>query len=138
MTTKVIHHNNNCNEREGIDSLTVGDGDARLIPALGESWAHSTTTRLLLACCDDEQPTTGVYGRCDGESGVKEIRRVCRLVKSPHKAAGIAYFSITEFGVRDCCWNPPMEENGARVVIAKGGGNDKYRSRKKIHTTTNR
>lgn len=57
--------------------------DSRLVPALGESWAHATTTRLLLS-------------RNDNES----VRR-CTLVKSPHKAAGTALYQVRESGIRD-------------------------------------
>mmetsp|Transcript_12025 Transcript_12025/g.17342 ORF Transcript_12025/g.17342 Transcript_12025/m.17342 type:complete len:114 (+) Transcript_12025:174-515(+) len=58
--------------------------DTQLIPALGESWSHSTTTRLLLSWT-----TVGA--------------RECRLVKSPHKPAGVALFSVTADGIRDYC-----------------------------------
>ena len=62
---------------------------SRLIPALGESWAHSTTTRLLLMTDD-----TAV-----GKSRNQQCR-ICKLVKSPHRPAGTAAFTITEFGIR--------------------------------------
>ena len=64
---------------------------SRLVPALGESWSHSTTTRLLLT-------QSGVGTGC--EDGSIDVRR-CRLVKCPHKAAGEATFQVTAAGIRD-------------------------------------
>uniref|UniRef100_A0A6S9BBP6 Rad51-like C-terminal domain-containing protein n=1 Tax=Ditylum brightwellii TaxID=49249 RepID=A0A6S9BBP6_9STRA len=79
MTTKV-------GSGSSADVVSTSGGDlndtTKLVPALGESWAHATTTRLLL----DFMP-----------SGV----RCCRLVKSPHKAAGTALYDVTENGIRD-------------------------------------
>ena len=66
----------------------TSSSSSRLTPALGESWSHATTTRLLLT-----QVT-------DGESSGGDLRR-CRLVKCPHKAAGVADFQVNEYGVRD-------------------------------------
>ena len=68
--------------------LSSSSSSSRLTPALGESWSHSTTTRLLLT-----QVT-------DGESSGGDLRR-CRLVKCPHKAAGVADFQVNEYGIRD-------------------------------------
>ena len=66
-----------------INQMTtkVGDNDtSKLVPALGESWGHAVTTRLLLSGDD--------------------IRR-CTLVKSPHKAVGFALYRVVECGIRD-------------------------------------
>ncbi len=57
---------------------------SRLIPALGESWAHSTTSRLILS-----------YSKA--HVGARE----CRLVKSPHKPTGVAFYNVTADGIRD-------------------------------------
>ena len=63
----------------------VGDNDtSKLVPALGESWGHAMTTRILLSQVGDDS----------------SIRR-CTLVKSPHKAAGTALYEIRECGIRD-------------------------------------
>lgn len=66
----------------------TSSSSSRLTPALGESWSHATTTRLLLTQVKD------------GESSGGDLRR-CRLVKCPHKAAGVADFQVNEYGVRD-------------------------------------
>jgi len=90
----------------GIDGDTIlgyGKGESNtitnLVPALGESWAHATTTRLLLMhdkACDEtmDNENSGTIGY--------NSKRICKLVKSPHKPAAIAYFIITENGLRDC------------------------------------
>eukprot|EP00978_Attheya_sp_CCMP212_P002659 scaffold5453_cov58-Attheya_sp.AAC.3 len=58
--------------------------DTRLVPALGESWAHATTTRLILS-----------------QSPTNPDSRTCTLVKSPHKPIGTAAYAVTEYGIRD-------------------------------------
>ena len=51
------------------------------VPALGESWAHTTSTRIILSKEDDG--------------------RKCSLVKSLHTKPGQAYFRIVDDGIRD-------------------------------------
>jgi RAD51-like protein 2 len=58
--------------------------DTRLVPALGESWAHATTTRLILS-----------------QSPTNPDSRTCTLVKSPHKPIGTEAYAVTEYGIRD-------------------------------------
>mmetsp|Transcript_11824 Transcript_11824/g.17349 ORF Transcript_11824/g.17349 Transcript_11824/m.17349 type:complete len:352 (+) Transcript_11824:187-1242(+) len=60
----------------------INGGISQVVPALGESWAHAVTTRLILA--SDEQTI-----------------RTCRLVKSPHKAYAVAQCEVRECGIRD-------------------------------------
>lgn len=62
----------------------------KLIPALGEFWAHATTTRLLLMM--DPNPD-----QSDGNE-----RRICKLVKSVNRPCGTSLFHVTPFGIRDC------------------------------------
>jgi len=81
MTTKVI----SAEQQEGELMDCILYNDTRLVPALGDSWAHSTTTRLLLSFDDSTMPT----------------KRKCQLIKSPHKPGGMAYFAITDYGMRD-------------------------------------
>ena len=107
MTTKVgsaVDQNVGPGAAGGADD-GVGGGDlnipsSRLTPALGESWSHSTTTRLLLT-----QLKGGVGGSVYGSSstgndGESDVRR-CRLVKCPHKATGVADFQVNGSGIRD-------------------------------------
>ena len=92
----------------GADEGGIGGGtgadlnipSSRLTPALGESWSHSTTTRLLLT-----QLKGGIGGSVYGSSstgndGESDLRR-CRLVKCPHKATGVADFQVNGSGIRD-------------------------------------
>ncbi len=69
-----------------INQMTtkVENDSSKLVPALGESWGHATTTRILLSQVGQDS----------------SIRR-CTLVKSPHKAAGSALYQIREAGIRD-------------------------------------
>eukprot|EP00557_Chaetoceros_sp_GSL56_P002912 CAMPEP_0176486954 /NCGR_PEP_ID=MMETSP0200_2-20121128/5856_1 /TAXON_ID=947934 /ORGANISM="Chaetoceros sp., Strain GSL56" /LENGTH=433 /DNA_ID=CAMNT_0017883715 /DNA_START=125 /DNA_END=1426 /DNA_ORIENTATION=+ len=71
---------------ENLMESGSGSGSSSLVPALGESWAHAMTTRLLLTFPSD--------------SNSSSKRRLCKLVKSPHKPEGTAIFTITEFGIR--------------------------------------
>ena len=60
----------------------IANGTSRCVPALGESWAHATTTRLLLNHNTNSQ------------------ERTCHLAKSPHKPAGTANFEVLDVGIR--------------------------------------
>ncbi|KAI2493436.1 Rad51-like protein [Fragilaria crotonensis] len=62
----------------------VNGDSSEVVPALGESWAHAVTTRLIA-----EQPNP------------QESTRICRLVKSPHKPCSVAHFDVREVGIRD-------------------------------------
>lgn len=66
----------------GSQNESPQDNQTRVMPALGESWAHCTTTRLSL-------------------SNYKNNIRKCTLVKSPHKPVGCAFYTVTEIGVRE-------------------------------------
>ena len=66
----------------GAASSMTGDEDTgRLVPALGESWAHACTNRIIL--------------RWDA-AGV----RVAQLVKSPSQRSGEVRYAVTPEGVR--------------------------------------
>ena len=56
-------------------------GGARLVPALGESYAHACTTRIILSWEDDT--------------------RTAYLYKSPRLPQGRARYTVTEGGIRD-------------------------------------
>lgn len=86
MTTQISGTNSSSETRSSTDFSTS------LIPALGESWAHAVTTRLLLSA---DISNGGVLTRAD-----RHQRRICTLVKSPHKPSGTASFIITEYGIR--------------------------------------
>jgi RAD51-like protein 2 len=64
--------------------------DGTLVPALGESWAHAVTTRLVLQSEEENQ-----------QHPLPSRRRICRLVKSPRLPTNCAEFQILEKGIRD-------------------------------------
>jgi hypothetical protein len=110
MTTKIAWDNNRSNGGGGGSENTTirGNNDmtstSSIVPALGESWAHSTTTRILLTFDNTITMNNSDGHHNNGTSSThgQGQRRICKLVKSSHKASGIAYFSVTEFGLRDC------------------------------------
>jgi RAD51-like protein 2 len=62
----------------------ITGNSSQVVPALGESWAHAVTTRLIL---EQQQPLSPV--------------RTCRLVKSPHKPCSVAFYQVRDSGIRD-------------------------------------
>ena len=64
-----------------------GNNNTIIVPALGESWAHSMANRLLLSSSSSNTN--------DNEE------RSCRLTKSAHRPAGVARFRICQAGIRD-------------------------------------
>ena len=63
-----------------------------VVPALGESWAHSMANRLLLS-------SNNHHNTNDNSDSTPE--RSCRLTKSAHRPAGVARFRICPAGIRD-------------------------------------
>ena len=83
-----------------------------VVPALGESWAHATATRLLLS--KEERVHGDGYDQNNGSDddddddemrllrrGVPSQLRTCSLIKSAHKPTGKANYRILEEGIRD-------------------------------------
>jgi len=77
-----------------LDKDSSGAGGMKLVPALGESWAHSVTSRLMVDFYHRHVPNGALPGGVMGEV------RTCSLVKSPHKPNGTALFLITDKGIR--------------------------------------
>lgn len=65
----------------------TGQAESRLVPALGESWAHATTTRLVLSS--------------SSAASQNRAHRTCSLIKSPHRPCGTATYKVLECGIRD-------------------------------------
>jgi RAD51-like protein 2 len=97
MTTKFMGDSTAASSSDTATSGTNSNGDftSMCVPALGESWAHATTTRLLLSSSSPTPPVP-----TDPKKGVAAIR-MCTLVKSPHRPAGTALFQIVKNGIRD-------------------------------------
>lgn len=68
-------------------------GRSHLIPALGESWGHASTIRVVL------------YWEVN--------QRFANLYKSPSRQEMIVPFQITADGVRDCFANNPKQNGGS-------------------------
>lgn len=77
-----------------IDKDSTVAGGMKLVPALGESWAHSVTSRLMVDFYHRHVPNGASHGSVMGEV------RTCSLIKSPHKPNGTALFMITDKGIR--------------------------------------
>lgn len=76
-----------------VNQVTVKpqqDGPARLVPALGESYAHACTTRVILSWENDE--------------------RVAFVTKSPRLPQAKAKYTITAGGIRDVRRRRPRDE----------------------------
>lgn len=63
-----------------VTTKILGDGKSRLVPALGDSWAHAATNRLLCYW--------------------KDSKRFAFLFKSPYLPASVAEYRVTKDGVR--------------------------------------
>jgi RAD51-like protein 2 len=88
VTTKVIKVHNNINNNGGRDRQQQGAGSScnnlttvtRLVPALGDSWAHAATNRIVLYW--------------------KDGTRQAFVYKSPTRPAATAEYTVTQDGVR--------------------------------------
>lgn len=131
-----------------INQMTtkVGDGgrggksspsssfSTKIVPALGESWAHATATRILLSnngmnggegfgaptkedeeADDDSDHEHDNNGKERGYETWQQQNRSCTLVKSSDRASGTAHFRILEVGIRDV---PPLAERNGRTASA--------------------
>jgi len=102
-----------------INQMTtkIGNGSggtaASVVPALGESWAHATATRLLLS--KDDRSLMGRAATSDnydsdndddesdrlGLQARRREMRTCSLTKSAHRPTGTARYRVVEEGIRD-------------------------------------
>ena len=74
-------------------------GTTKLVPALGESWAHSVTSRLMIDHHRFHADALSSLNSSTHISSMGEVRN-CTLVKSPHKPTGTALFMVTDKGIR--------------------------------------
>mmetsp|Transcript_25125 Transcript_25125/g.52935 ORF Transcript_25125/g.52935 Transcript_25125/m.52935 type:complete len:492 (-) Transcript_25125:288-1763(-) len=68
-----------------------GGGGTKLVPALGESWAHAVISRIMI----DHR----LHPESSADGTGRDVR-ICTLIKSPHKPQGTAEFIITDKGIR--------------------------------------
>jgi hypothetical protein len=86
-----------------------GGGTSRLVPALGESWAHAATHRLTLfwaGAAAARALSDHHDGGCDddndrGMGAAAAPERLAKLIKSSCKAEGVARYTVNGLGVRD-------------------------------------
>ncbi|VDO01854.1 unnamed protein product [Rodentolepis nana] len=70
-----------------VSSGTSTAAQGCLVPALGDSWGHICSVRILLS-------------KGDGTNG--DRRRTARLLKHPGRPPGTATYQVTTGGIRDC------------------------------------
>jgi RAD51-like protein 2 len=80
-----------------INQMTTqfSNGISKVVPALGESWAHAVTTRLLLTVSSNNNNAESQH-----DSQQQQQARTCQLVKSPRLPSGQAEYCVTADGVR--------------------------------------
>jgi RAD51-like protein 2 len=89
---------------DGGEGATDGGG-SRLVPALGESWAHVCTNRVILRWEDGGAAA-----------------RVAQLVKSPSLKPGEARYAVTPEGVRGYRPPAPVGVAGGCAADTQDGG----------------
>jgi RAD51-like protein 2 len=95
MTTKVLP-----SDKPG------GSSSSMVVPALGESWKHATTTRLMLSVQErytapNQDDSDSDYQEDNCTRKTLRLDRTCTLVKSTHRPSGTAFFQIVDAGIRD-------------------------------------
>jgi len=119
MTTKISTTSNNAKNYNN----TQGDStESHLVPALGESWAHATTTRLIISESMSSHRYAGNNFNQQQDSSYHQ-HRTCELVKSPHKPCGTATFKILECGLRDVD-TPDVSSRIGKQNQPSGDGHD--------------
>lgn len=115
MTTKVTFSSSS--------SSSSFDETSRLVPALGESWAHAVTTRILLTAYAGDHPANADDAdRRDDDPVV--IRRTCHLVKSPCRPNGSAHYKIVHQGIRGLDYVSPPPPSSVSSSTARGRTGD--------------
>lgn len=120
MTTKfakdevMVNENdlNIANANATSDSSTVPR--TKLIPALGESWAHAVTSRLILS----KPKSYSNYNDVDVQNDQQQQQhyyRTCSLTKSPRLPNGEANLIITNAGIRGTEYLDAMKTKRART-----------------------
>ena len=90
-------------------TATTTTTTSQLVPALGESWAHAVTTRILLSSFTT---TTGI------NAPPVVVRRTCTLVKSPRLPTGSADYQVLECGIRGVNHDRPSSSSSSSRASA--------------------
>jgi RAD51-like protein 2 len=76
-----------------VTTKLLPDGKSRLVPALGDSWAHAATNRLLCYW--------------------KDSKRFAFLFKSPYLPSGAAEYRVSKDGIRSAKLPPSKNDDAA-------------------------
>ena len=85
------------------EALVAGESQRHIIPALGDSWGHCISMRLILTIPPQAQVTSNATECCEStETNQEDARgtRLALLVKSPFQPRGKAFFRICAKGIR--------------------------------------
>ena len=127
MTTKILNNNHGMRSTTISSSSTLSNSSSIVVPALGESWAHATSTRILLSSSSTREQFKEVAGATndnDNDSDNNDeqdnynnnqtnnhnnlrdkYERMFTLVKSSHRPSGTVKFKIINAGIRDVQYN---------------------------------
>ena len=89
---------------------------SRLVPSLGEHWAHGVATRLLLYYSTNTSNTADSASNTTSSMGVV---REARLLKSPSLPPRTVHFAVTHKGLRDAA--PPAAAAAAAAAAGTVG-----------------
>lgn len=87
-----------------VTTKVMDEQDSKLIPALGESWGHAATTRVILYWRDNE--------------------RYAHVYKSPCLPPSTAHYLVTQDGIRGVRPNPAQERQSSEKRTTPEGGFD--------------
>jgi RAD51-like protein 2 len=101
--------------KEGIAVVLVNQmttqikkgGGTQHVPALGETFAHASSTRLIL------ERRLNAAGSSGGGGREEEEVRECRLVKSPNRPMGVGLYRLREEGVRGVAVAPSSSSSSS-------------------------
>ena len=95
------------NDQNALPPSASSSSSSVLVPALGDSWGHVPTTRLMLSWSWQQQQQQQEHGVGNASSTSSSFsssssrqRRVAELVKSPSLPPGRAEFEVTGEGIR--------------------------------------
>ncbi|KAG7361584.1 DNA repair and recombination protein radA [Nitzschia inconspicua] len=134
MTTKIV-------QTKGGNSSNSSNTLSTNVPALGESWAHATTTRLLLKMkeflvAETTTATTPEDENDDHHTPSKQdiyppqLRqdRTCTLIKSPNRPPGTVPFRITKDGIRDIAKKDQTRSSSSEGILQEHGSQKRHRT----------
>jgi RAD51-like protein 2 len=105
-----------------------GGGSSRLVPALGESWAHAATHRVQLYWAP---PTLVAHASSSSSTGgvaaaYANAERVATFIKSSCRPSDVeARYTVTELGVRDVKRPRATPTTQLRHAHQEGGAEEK-------------